>query len=530
MLNMIDFIVALVVFVFILGFLVTLHEFGHFYFAKKAGILCSEFSIGMGPIIYRVKKGETYWSIRAIPVGGFVSMAGEDMNESLIKVGSTISLQLENELVTEIILNENIDGDIQGEVISRDMYGKDSNDLYIELNVNGEMIKYNIAEECYYVLSKNQKVAVAPYDRCFESKTLKERFLAIIAGPVMNLIIALVLFMMVGLATGVATNENVIGSVTTNTAQLYLEEGDVITKIGDYTVDSWDDIGVAMNLLQAQGATTIPMVIDREGEKDKPVNVKATIQILNVGISNLNLTKDQDGYVGPGIVLGSMATGNRAYESGLREGDVLLSVMYNGEEHYINTWLDAMTFFKSVGDVSAKVSFNYSRDGVESTTNEVVLYDEATLTKLKAPLISYTIGITATTKFDFIGGLQNGLILTWENATMIFTTLGLVLNPSVAIGVSDLSGPIGIFGMVQDYMDAGFIAILSLVGMLSVNLFIVNLLPFPALDGGRLVFLGVEGVTKKPVNKNVENNINFVGFVLLMALMLYITFQDVLRL
>lgn len=527
---MISFLVALVAFVFVLGFLVTVHEFGHFYFAKKAGILCSEFSIGMGPVIYRVKKGETFYCIRAIPIGGFVAMAGEDLNENLIKIGSTISLQLDDNKVTEIILDEKIEGEVKGVVVNRDMYGKDDTELYIELEVNGELVKYNIAEECYYVVSAKQKMIVAPYDRCFESKTLMQRFLAIVAGPVVNLIIGLILFLIVGLSIGVATNDNVIGTVSTYTAQEYLEEGDVIQSIGDYTITEWSDISEAMNYLESIGSMYIPMVVLRDNN-ELTFEIKATIQINSVGISNLNNGEDKDNpYEGDGILLGELASGNKAYEAGLQQGDVLLSVTINDAVHNIDSWYGVMDVFKGVSESSVEVSFEYERDGEVSNTRTVNSFDEKTLNNLEVELVSYTIGITPTTEFSFIGGIKNGLILTWSNATMIFSTLGMVLNPSSQISVSDLSGPVGIFGLVKSYISAGFIPFLSLIGMLSINLFVVNLLPVPALDGGRLVFLGIEGVTRKPVPKKLENNINTIGFLLLMGLMLYITFQDFLRL
>ena len=90
--NILFWILAFIIFVLVLGVIILVHEGGHFFFAKRAGILCHEFSIGMGPIVKTIKKGETSYSIRAIPVGGFVSMAGEDTNETLLKEGQMVSL------------------------------------------------------------------------------------------------------------------------------------------------------------------------------------------------------------------------------------------------------------------------------------------------------------------------------------------------------------------------------------------------------------------------------------------------------
>lgn len=521
---MIEFLVAVVAFVFGLGFIVMLHEAGHFYFAKKAGILCSEFAIGMGPIVYRVKKGETYYTIRALPIGGFVSMAGEDLNESLVKVGTSISLQIENNMITQIILDDKIDGNIKGDVISCDLYGKDTKELYIELEVNNEVVKYTLSDECFYVISQKQKILVAPYDRCFESKTLMQRFLTIIAGPMMNLVLALFLFLFVGLASGVATNENVIGTISTNTAQEYLEEGDIITEINGYTITNWEDIGIAMGKTQSEGLEYIPMTIIRNDEQIS-FDVKSTVQVNSIGITNIN---DIDNEIGVGVLVGEIASGNKAAEAGLQKHDVILGFTIDGNYTAVNSWYEIITYFEelSVG----KIKIKYVREDVESETKEVEIFSKDTLSKLGMEDISYTIGISPTTKFSFFGGITNGFSLTLSNATMIFTTLGMVLNPSAQISVSDLSGPVGIFGLVQTYVSAGVVTYISLLGMLSVNFFVVNLLPFPALDGGRLVFLGYEAITKKPVDKKVENMINTIGFVLLMGLMLFVTFNDFLRL
>ncbi len=521
---MISFIVAVIAFVFVLGFVVALHEFGHFYFARKAGILCPEFAIGMGPVIYRVKKGETYYSIRAIPIGGFVSMSGEDLNELALQNVEEVSIQLDNNQVTEIILDKKIDGQIKGRLLSYDVYGKENKELYLELEVNKEINKYYLAEECYYVLSQREKIRVAPYDRCFESKTVMQRFLAIVAGPVMNLILALFLFLIVGLASGVATNENIIGTVVTDTAKEYLLEGDIIIDIGGYPIEEWSDVSSTMAKMKELGEDYIFITYIRNGDEYKK-EVKANIQINSVGITNIG---SDDDYTGSGIVLGELANGNKAYEAGLKQNDILTMVTINNIDYDIDSFKDLMDLFED-DNKNLSVSFTYIRDGETATTKNVEPFDNETLEKLGVANISYTIGISPTTKFSFFGGIANGLSLTWSNATMIFTTLTMIVSPSSQISVSDLSGPGGIFGLVQSYLDAGFIVFLSLIGMLSIYFFVVNLLPFPALDGGRLVFIGYEAITKKPVNKKIENMVNSIGFALLLILMLYVTFNDLLR-
>ena len=109
-------LVAIIAFVLILGLIIVIHEGGHFFFARRAGILCHEFSIGMGPVIYKKKFTETTFCIRAIPIGGFVSMAGEEVSSELIKKGDKIGLNINNDdKVYEIVVNDKIEAKVRGQ-------------------------------------------------------------------------------------------------------------------------------------------------------------------------------------------------------------------------------------------------------------------------------------------------------------------------------------------------------------------------------------------------------------------------------
>ena len=135
-------------------------------------------------------------------------------------------------------------------------------------------------------------------------------------------------------------------------------------------------------------------------------------------------------------------------------------------------------------------------------------------------------------KFDFFRCIGNAFVSFGKDFTLIFRTLKVLLFPSGVrqIGVNDLSGFVGIFSIIEKYIGAGFIPLIAFAAMLSVNIGIMNLLPIPALDGGRIVFLLVEAITKKKPSKKVESIINTVFFVLLMILFVYITIHDIIRL
>jgi regulator of sigma E protease len=112
----------------------------------------------------------------------------------------------------------------------------------------------------------------------------------------------------------------------------------------------------------------------------------------------------------------------------------------------------------------------------------------------------------------------------------VFTTLGLLFDRSENLGIGDLSGPVGIYSLVSSTAKQGVLSIIAFTGFLSINIGLLNLLPIPALDGGRLVFLGIEAVTKKPLPRKLENSINNVMFILLLTMFVFVTYKDILRL
>ncbi|MBO5712276.1 MAG: site-2 protease family protein, partial [Acholeplasmatales bacterium] len=136
------------------------------------------------------------------------------------------------------------------------------------------------------------------------------------------------------------------------------------------------------------------------------------------------------------------------------------------------------------------------------------------------------------THISFFGCIGQAGTMFWDDFTLIFRTLKLLIAPSEVrqVGISDLSGFVGIFSMVMSFINSGFVALLAFAALLSVNIGVMNLLPIPALDGGRLVFLLYELITRRKPSKKVENTINNVFFILLMLLFVFITFNDVLRL
>ena len=135
--NLWDGIISVLAFIFALGLIIIIHEGGHFFFARRANILCREYAFGMGPLLWKKKKGETLYSIRALPIGGFCAIAGEELEEDPLKELKNIKLFLENGIVKKLILDDknNLFVDIKEvEIVEYDLYdADDTGKLFIKV-------------------------------------------------------------------------------------------------------------------------------------------------------------------------------------------------------------------------------------------------------------------------------------------------------------------------------------------------------------------------------------------------------------
>lgn len=532
---------ALIMFIIVLGVIILLHEGGHFFFAKKAGILCHEFSIGMGPVVKSKKKGETSYSIRAIPVGGFVSMAGEDTNEMMLQTGQTVSLafkevnygslffnnEVENsetlcKVVSEISLTDKVVKEVSGTVKEYDLYSENGDAMYIVLEINGKEEKFLVARDAYYVLSQKQSIQMAPYERCYESKTKLQRFLTVFAGPFMNFVLAFLIFLVVGLASGVPNTESSeIGGLTEGYgAASVLQVGDVITKLNDTEINSWTDISTYLN--SQLGAEEVSVTFERNGETKTGV-IKTTNVSYRLGVTN------KGEYVENGLKVYMVFDNNYvAGKAGLQNGDILLGYYDNDTYIPFTSWKELYDLLDSDPNMDS-LKIKYAHDGVEKETTSDV-WTERSINEIASGINANTqIGISGTTRFDFFGGIGNAFVLFWNSITTVFVTLGALFSNS-QITINELSGPVGIFAVIKQYLATDPITFLSFVGLISANIGLVNLLPLPALDGGRIVFIGYELITKKKVNKKVETTLINIVFWLVMILFVYITFKDIIRL
>ncbi len=202
-----------------------------------------------------------------------------------------------------------------------------------------------------------------------------------------------------------------------------------------------------------------------------------------------------------------------AYEAGIETGDEIIDI--NGSE--INEWNDIIGVIGESREETASITV--IRDGKEETLTSSMEYDEEAG--------RYKIGITPVIEHNVIASVGAGIRNTGDMTVMMYDIIKKLFTGEVS--TKELSGPVGIVYAVSDTAKAGIIYVVYLAALLSLNLAIMNMLPFPALDGGRLLFLIIRKITGKRVTDEMEGKIHFIGIVLLMLLMVYVTWNDIFR-
>ena len=422
---------GILAFIVVFGVLVTVHELGHLIVAKRAGIMCPEFAIGMGPKIFSYKFNDTVYTIRLLPVGGYVRMASSDMEINPLNPGMRVQLKL-NDLgeITHILLDDkhNFNDIEEIEIVSSDI--QDAMSINAMRTYDNVETSYKIAHEAYYV-QDSELERIAPQSARFESKSVMARFWTLFAGPLMNFVLAFVLFTLLFYINGKPVDEPVVGMVAEDTPaeEAGLVEGDRLLTINDTEVDSWDHMS---EIIQEEGESTLDIEVEHPDSGE---------------VRDLEMTP---------------------------------------------------------------------------VINVTELPDGETAERL-------IIGIGAASEEGTIAPLWWGVQQTYEMGTLIFE-LVVQLFISIFEGTFSfdmLNGPVGIYKVTEEVAAQGLLVLMNFTAVLSVNLGIMNLLPIPALDGGRILFVLYEGIFRKPLNKKVEINIQLLGVLFLLIIMVLVTWSDI---
>ena len=539
-------VLNIIAFIFAIGIIILIHEAGHFYCAKKAGILCHEFSIGMGPVLWQKRKGETMISIRAIPIGGYVALADSTVEQILINEGETIGINLEDGSVKELVLDQNLDADFRGVVKHIELLGVHGEGLEVTLEIDGEDKTYPILRDAFLVSSPKDRMQITPYDRSFDSKKISQRFITISAGVIMNFVLSIVLYLIISFVTGVPANTNIVGSVgEAYPSAKFLSSGDIIKEVNGKEVTDWNSLGVIMEDVAMEGKTTITLKYIHDGVLKEENNCGVYLVLNSFGLSNMQIDENASSY-DKGAQVGNLGlkygTGKDKAtpsddETVLKNGDYITAIRIHGNSEWtvINDWSDLISNLNAYTDVISIDYKFYSQDKKKEIDSQTPIYSysDALLSGQDIIKLKAYIGVSPEYHFDFWGCTKAGFKQFGESSLVIFSTLKELIAPSANIrevGLSDLSGVVGIFNLVSRTLSSGFLAYLSLIALLSVNIGIMNFLPIPALDGGRAVFLIYEAITHKKPNKKFETLLNNIVFILLLILFVFVTYNDILRL
>ena len=211
--------------------------------------------------------------------------------------------------------------------------------------------------------------------------------------------------------------------------------------------------------------------------------------------------------------LDKIEPGSPAETAGLVSGDQIVQI----DNKKVDDWNDIVQTIGSNKDTPADVTVE--RDGEQLTVTVTPEFNEEQQRSM--------IGITPVMKRSLLGSVAAGIKNTGNMTVMMYDTLRQLFTGDVSI--KELSGPVGIVYAVNETAKSGVIYVIYLAALLSLNLAIINLLPLPALDGGRLLFLLIRKITGKRVTDEMEGRIHFIGIMLLLLLMVYVTFNDVIR-
>lgn len=413
-----------------LSFLIFFHELGHFIFAKLFKVYVYEFSLFMGPKLLQKKIGETKYSIRLLPIGGYVSMAGEndtqsDRNEKeeLETIDAVASLREDTDALPVVDIKDK--------------------------------------------KKEEEQLPDVPFERTLPGIANWKKLIIMFAGPMFNIILCFIL--LIAYFLSVPTSKvNVTDSSALYTTGLRSDDEIKEMYVYFYEGDSYTQTKTANKL-----------------------------------------------------AAGAYLTDIEYYKS--------LESVYNGAFEYLyekvtNVYPDFVNAPTSVKEEIKFITVDSKEYIYKTTYNITYLEDKSAIDSTSYPTLE-TLGMTASgDKLSFNKSISSSAKLEVKMAGAIYNALGSLFSKN---GLDNVAGPVGMYSIATSFMDEGFMYYLYFIAMISVNLGIMNLLPFPALDGGKIVITIIEMIRRKRVNPKVEGILNAVGFALLMGFMAFITFKDI---
>lgn len=429
--------------------IIFIHEFGHFITAKKSGIKVNEFSLGMGPKIFSFGKGETKYSLRVFPIGGFCAMEGED-------------------------------------------------------------------EE-------------SPEPRAFNNAKVWKRMIVVIAGAVMNIILGFVLmFVVVVQQDSYSSTEVQSFPATSFSSCTGLQSGDVIKEINGYGISTSMDFNYPISTADLKTVDGSTLEIYKEDCGNNLYNMAVSlVQDKNNKLSDEQVSKVNELLSKSSNEIAKAKSKEDAfsvYENYYKKINDACGI----KDYKVEKIVEKETRKRYTADILVE------RNGEEKLLKNVQFFTYTTKDN-SDPQVSIDFYVKPIEK-TFGSVLSQTFKQTISTCKMIYASLGGLLTGK--FGLKDMSGPIGIASAVttvaSESLSSGFMSavnsIIYVMMIITVNLGLFNMLPFPALDGGRFVFLIIEAIRGKSVPRKVEAIVNGIGMGLLILLMILITANDIFKL
>ena len=424
---MITFLISTIKILFLLGFLIGIHETGHFLVAKFCKVKVNEFAIGFGPVIWKKQGKETKYELRLIPLGGFVNMEGEE--ERSDKEGS------------------------------------------------------------------------------FSSAPVSKRIAIVAAGAIVNIVFAIIVYFILS-TTSINTTSNIVSDLQENYAAQTagIEVGDKILKINNKKIITSIDINEILNKCKGEEATVL---IERNGEK-KEIKLSPTeVKYQSIGIYLQSLEKKS-------TEIAAVEPGSVTEKQGLQTGDEIIKI--NEQEVQGNPE-------KLLGIFQGKEAEN-----PDTTVSYKLLIKRAgkeiEVELVPGTLSNYYLGVNLAKPEDtFANRLYYAMYNTKE---FLFSIVDNVKNLFIGkVSTAQLTGPVGISEVVAK--TNGIKEFIYILALISISLGVTNLLPFPPLDGGKILLLIIEAIRKKPLKEETEARIQLLGFAILIGVSILITYNDIIR-
>ena len=534
-------------FVILLGILVFVHELGHFLIARLNGVRVEVFSLGFGKKIFQIKKGDTVYALSLIPLGGYVKMFGEQPGDAISEADKAVSfthktvLQRMSIVLAGPLMNlffavllfglitvvgeerkPAVLGDVAITSPAFEMGFRPGDQI---LKVAGQSVTtWDDLQDKLNELREQEVAFEISSKQNPESKSLTAKISSVpnpnpiatskLAGTVEG-------FQFFSVGSTVAV---IKGSLLDS---LGIKTGDTIKMINGKPVQFWREVEAAGKELRP--GTQLNLVFERLVSEDSgktedlTVNVQvpkaATLASVGIEQSDLYLAKILDK--------------SPAQKAGLKEMDKLIAI----NDIPLKGWEDVLKNIKEYAPESGTVKFTIQRDGQKS---ELAITPQMTaqMNAVGKEEKRYTIGIVplislASEKSLFVRTLNPiaaagaGIKKSYEMTVM--TLLSLVRMFSGEISAKNVGGILSIGQAASESFRAGFNSFVQMMGVISISLFILNLLPIPVLDGGHILFYTIELIKGSPVSLKKMELAQQVGLVLLMSLMLFALFNDVNR-